>query len=165
MPHRVDIDDAYRRYGHSVLRRARRLLGSPEESAEVLQDVFLDLVHKPEQFDGRSALSSFLYRATTNRCLNRLRDRNNRIRLLEQHVTPFVEELDTRPVADLLAAQQLLACLPEDEAQVAIYFYYDEMSHQEIAEVMGCSRRHVGHLLENLSERLSRRERRHADRT
>ena len=46
-----------------------------------------------------------------------------------------------------------LARLPEPLAQVAVYRYVDEMTHDEIARILGCSRRHVGDLLERLEAR------------
>ena len=53
---RLDVEALYRSYGHSVLRRARQILASDDEAAEVLQELFAGLVARPQQFDGRSAL-------------------------------------------------------------------------------------------------------------
>jgi RNA polymerase sigma-70 factor, ECF subfamily len=36
-----------------------------------------------------------------------------------------------------------------------VYYHLDRMSHAEIAELLGCSRRHVVNLLERVSRRLS----------
>jgi RNA polymerase sigma-70 factor (ECF subfamily) len=41
--------------------------------------------------------------------------------------------------------------LPEPLGHVAVYYYLDELTHEEIAELLGCSRRHVGNLLVRLS--------------
>jgi RNA polymerase sigma-70 factor (ECF subfamily) len=35
-----------------------------------------------------------------------------------------------------------------------VYHYLDGMSHAEVAEVLGCSRRHVGDLLVRVARRL-----------
>ena len=48
----------------------------------------------------------------------------------------------------LATARQILGRMPEDLASAVAYYYCDEMSHEEIAKVMGCSRRHVGNLIE-----------------
>jgi RNA polymerase sigma-70 factor (ECF subfamily) len=47
--------------------------------------------------------------------------------------------------------------LPDDEARAAVYHYVDGMSHREVAEMLGCSRRHVGDLLERLRARMEER--------
>src|SRR4051812_31435375 len=80
----LDLDDVYRRHGPAVLRRARRLLGDDAEAEEALQEVFVSLAARPEQFAGRSAMTTFLYSATTHLCLNRLRDQRRRRALLGQ---------------------------------------------------------------------------------
>jgi RNA polymerase sigma-70 factor (ECF subfamily) len=143
------IDRLYRSHGHLVLRRARRLLGSEEEAQEVLHEVFASLVARPAQLRGDGAPTTWLYAATTHGCLNRLRNGRTRARLLAER--PDVERgggrLDPESASML---RDLLARLPEELAQVAVYHYADEMTHAEIAAVVGCSRRHVGDLIERL---------------
>lgn len=143
----------YRKYGHSVLRRARQILGSEDEATEVLQELFANLVARPEQFDGRSAPSTYLYAATTHACLSRLRNRRNRHRLINEQVRPWSTEVDPRPIEAAPMVRDLLAQLSDDEARAAVYHYLDGMSQAEIAEVLGCSRRNVGKLLERVAQR------------
>lgn len=148
----------YRSYGHSVLRRATQILGNSDEAAEVLQEIFVGLVARPGQFDGRSAPSTFLYAVTTHACLSRLRDRRNRTRLLDEHVAPWRTDVDPRAANAASIVRAELAQLPDDESRAAVYYHLDGMSHAEIAEVLGCSRRHAGHLLERVAEKLAQKE-------
>ncbi|WP_437775118.1 RNA polymerase sigma factor [Sorangium sp. So ce1097] len=141
----LDVERLYRAHGHHVLRRARALLGSEEESRDVLQEVFLSLVQSPGQFEHRSSPATWLYSATTHRCLNRIRDRKNRARLLGSGTPP--SDVDAPRAEQTVQAARLLAELPDELAQAAIYHYIDESTHEEIAAIMGCSRRHVGDLL------------------
>ena len=154
----LDVEALYRSYGHSVLRRARQILASDDEAAEVLQELFTKLVARPDQFDGRSAPSTFLYAATTHACLSRLRNRRNRRRLFNEQVRPWLTDVDPRSIDAASQVRGVIALLPDDEARAAVYHYLDGMSHAEIAEVLGCSRRHVGNLLERVSRRLSERK-------
>jgi RNA polymerase sigma-70 factor (ECF subfamily) len=143
------------------LRRARSLLGSEQEAWEALQELFLSLLDRPEQLsDPASSLTGFLYKATTNLCLNRIRNRATRARLLDAHVAPRdAEGRSEGPRAErLVILRELLAGLPDDLASAAVYFYGDEMTHEEIAKVMGCSRRHVGDLIERLHARVAMSE-------
>jgi RNA polymerase sigma-70 factor (ECF subfamily) len=43
--------------------------------------------------------------------------------------------------------QKILAGVPEELQEIAIYYYVDEMSHEEIAALVGVSRRTVGNRL------------------
>jgi RNA polymerase sigma factor (sigma-70 family) len=150
-PHPIDVGEAYRRHGHSVLRRARDLLGDPAEALETLQEIFLGLLERPAAFGGQSALLTWLYSATTHHCLNRLRNRRTRERLLGE--SRLGEAPAARNPAELrIELRQLLARLDDDMATAAVYHLLDRMTQDEIATLMGCSRRHVGHLLERLRQ-------------
>jgi DNA-directed RNA polymerase specialized sigma24 family protein len=48
---------------------------------------------------------------------------------------------------NIAAIRGVLGALPEGLAAVVIYRFVDEMTHAEIATMIGCSRRHVGDLL------------------
>lgn len=151
----LDLERAYRDHHQLVLRRSRALLADEAEAQEVLQDVFLSLVDRPDQFHGRGAITSFLYGMTTNLCLNRLRNRRRRDRLLDEFP---VSDHPGEPEAEAaLIASQLLASLPERLARVAVLYHVAGMTHDEIATELGCSRRRVGYLVAELSARTSQR--------
>lgn len=152
------IERAYLEHGHSVLRRARRILGDEQEAREVLQEVFASLIDRPQQFEGRSSILTWLYSATTHRSLNRLRDQRTRLRLVQEHFGGRSEGTAPAQESDI-QARQILANAPSELAQVAVYYYYDEMTHAEIAELLSCSRRHVGNLLERFKEHVKKEER------
>jgi RNA polymerase sigma factor (sigma-70 family) len=144
----VDVESVYRMHGHHVLRRATRILGNDADAREVLQELFLSLLTNPSQFSGGSSLTTWLYSATTHACLNRLRNERTRVRLLEAR-GPSTVSHEASP-DDAIEVQRLLARLPEDLARVAVHYYLDEMTQEEIASMLGCSRKHVGRLLVRL---------------
>jgi len=110
----------------------------------------MSLVANPSQYAGRGALTTWLYSATTNACLNRLRDARTRRQILERSGPPEPARVETAP-DDAVELRRLLARLPEDLARVAVHHHLDAMTHEEIASIMGCSRRHVGNLLARLA--------------
>lgn len=142
-----DFDHLYRQHGHVVLRRARDILRDDAEAQEILQEVFVSLIDRPEQFSGRSTINTFLYQMTTNLCLNKIRNRLKRDGLLAMNIT---DRSTTDTSEERIAASELLASLPDRLATVAIYYYIDEMSQDEIGEILGCSRRMVGKLVSKL---------------
>ncbi|HEY8944227.1 MAG TPA: RNA polymerase sigma factor [Polyangiaceae bacterium] len=152
MPEQESIDSVYRRHGAAVYRRALQLLGSSAEAHEVVQDVFVSLFENPAQYTGKSSLTTFLYSATTHACLNRLRNYRTRERLLRERVAPGVVEVDSGLTPDQkLVLRRALADMPEELAQVLVYYCVDGLSHEEIAGLLSCSRRHVGNLLERVN--------------
>jgi len=142
------IEALYRSHGGLVQRRARAMLGNDADALDAVQNIFVRLLKNPESFQGRSQPSTFLYAVTTNHCLATLRDRNNRQRIVDDKV---VHELPTSvpPTTDARGELRLLlARLPEDAAAVAVYYYIDEMTQDQIAAQLSCSRRTVSALLE-----------------
>lgn len=150
----VSLAECYARYGSIVLRRARALMGNSAEASEVLQDVFLALHEKPEQFRSQSSIATYLYSVTTHCCFTRLRNEANRRRLRAQHVPDPEDDAGTTRVAPetALFARRLLAQLPDNLAQVAVYLAVDGMTQDEIAAAMGCSRRRVRELIDQLQD-------------
>ena len=150
------IEAAYRTHGHSVLRRARAILGNEDDARELLHEVFLTLLDRPQQFNGQSSMTTWLYSVTTHGCLNRLRNApGRRRRLLEERGAVVVDAPGHNPEREAIL-RQLLTRLPRELAEVAVYTYLDGMTHEEIAGVLGCSRRHVGDLMARMHASIER---------
>jgi RNA polymerase sigma-70 factor (ECF subfamily) len=142
-----EVDELYRTHGHLVYRRARQLLRSPADATDAVQDIFLSIVRRPAQLDGVKRITAWLYRATTHYCLNKLRDRRGQLRLLGA-IRPTSS---VAPRSEVFAqVRSLLDRLPEPLAEVAVYHHLDGLTYDEIAELLGCSRRQVGYYLERL---------------
>ncbi len=145
-----ELEDAYRRYGPMVLRRIRRFFG-PQEAEDVLQEVFARVIATEASFDGRSQVSTWLYKVTTRYCLNRRRDEGRRRELREEHGgfdwSPTV--VRAQQEAEVFC-KELWHRVDAELMQIGVHYYLDGMSHTEIARVMGVSRRTVGNRLDQL---------------
>jgi RNA polymerase sigma factor (sigma-70 family) len=144
------LEELYRLHAPAAFRRARRMLGDEADAHEVVQDVFVSLLQQSEQYAERSSLATYLYSAVTHACLNRIRSRRTRERLSARATLPPAGAEPIDPERRLLLHSALRE-LPELLAQVAVYYYMDELTHDEIARIIGCSRRQVGKLLARLS--------------
>lgn len=151
MTHGDDIDALYRRYAPTAYRRACHLLGNDADAAEVVHDVFTSLIERPEQFAGKSALTTFMYSAVTHACLNHLRNRRTRMRLLQQNAPASEPAAGTSPEIDA-SLRALLAAMPEELATVTVYHHGEGLTHEDISRILGCSPRHVGNLIERARE-------------
>lgn len=141
----------YRKHAPAAFRRAQRILANDADAHEIVHDVFLSLLERPEQYQGGSNMSSLLYSSVTHACLNRIRNQKHRLRLVREHAAPQPSGVgmpeQPRQWAMLRAA---LDRLPDEAAQAALYWYIDGLAHTEIARLLGCSPRHVSNLLERL---------------
>lgn len=143
--------ELYRTYAPQAFRRARRVLRSDDDAHEVVNDVFLSLLERPRQYAGQCAFGGFLHSAVTHACLNRLRQRATRGKLASDPdltpLTPPTSAVDPEEASTLLS---VLASLPSPLADVAVYYHLYELTHDDIARILGCSRRHVGDLVTRL---------------
>jgi RNA polymerase sigma-70 factor, ECF subfamily len=133
---------------------AFRMLGDRAEAEDLSQEVFVALYHALPTFRGESRLSTWIYRITRNRCLNRLKF------LKRRHVghhadidDPAVargvsdpetevrgarapdKKLEGRELRDLL--EKHLRDLPEEQRALVILRDLEDLSYEEIAEVTG----------------------------
>lgn len=155
---RAGVERLYRDHGHLVLRRARVLLGNEPDAQEALQEVFASLLRSPGELRNASSVVAWLYRATTHFCLNLLRNRRTGARLLERHLEPVSGSRHAS--ADALAdVRDLLVRLPAEVGAALIYHHVDGMTYDEVGELLGCSRRKVGYLLQRAQTFLAERER------
>ena len=146
-----DPRDAYRAYGPALVRKAERMLRSREDAVDVVHALFADLIPS-----WTSAVDlPYLYRAVTNRCLNLVRDRGTRARLLEREA-PAAAPVGRVRLDDELVGIALLGALADrlddGHLQVLVCRFVDDMTQDEIAGHLGVSRKTVGKRLDRIRD-------------
>jgi len=93
-----------------------RMLGSPFEAEDAVQETMVRAWKALDRFEGRSALRSWLYRIATNVCLDMAKGRERRARPMDLGPArePVFENLAMRPETTWLEA------VPADPAEVAL---------------------------------------------
>jgi RNA polymerase sigma-70 factor, ECF subfamily len=120
-----------------------RFVGNHEDASDLSQDVFLRAYRGLRRFRGQSSLATWLYRIGVNVCLNRVSARTVPSEPIadRQFVDAGAESASER----LLRAERgarvrsAIAQLPPKQRATLILRMYQEMSHQEIAGVLGGS--------------------------
>lgn len=134
-----------------VFRRCRRILGNEEDAKDAVQEVFLKVLGRRPQYRGTASPSTWLYGAATLHCLQKLRNRRRRDEKQDE-LAKSALQLEPAPDYDRLALRRLLD-VESDELRLITYCrYVDEMSLEEIAEVVGRSRKTVSHRLQSFVE-------------
>jgi RNA polymerase sigma factor (sigma-70 family) len=142
---------AYRAWGPALVRKAERILRNREDAVDVVHALFVDLIPR---WNSEMDLP-YLYRAITNRCLNVVRDKSTRARLLER------EQVAAAPVArvrvdDQIVGVGLIAALADrlDQAhmEVLVGRFVDDMTQEELAAHLGLSRKTIGKRLDRIRD-------------
>jgi RNA polymerase sigma-70 factor (ECF subfamily) len=146
-----DPQAAYRAYGPALVRKAERVLRSREDAIDVVHGLFADLIPRWT----KDVDLPYLYRAVTNRCLNVVRDRSTRARLLEREQTAAAPvgrvRLDDQVVGVALIAA-LADRLDEGHMEVLVARFVDDMTQEEIAEHLGLSRKTIQKRLDRIRD-------------
>lgn len=139
---RGTVETIYRRYGAQVERCCRRILRDSDEASDAAQEVFLRLFTQGAAFRAEAEWMTWLYRVSTNLCLNRLRDDTKHRHLLEHHGDPVRPNaaFDPSVLEDRQMLQVLLDGMDHKTQEIALYYYIHELSQQEIGELVGMSR-------------------------
>lgn len=146
----LDMDALYRQYAGMVLRRVRRFFGE-SEAEEVVHEVFLRAMEKGESFRGDASPSTWLYHMTTNHCLNRLRNQKRRRSALNINADlPWLKPAAVTDSETSVFLEQLWSQLDDEAIMIGTYYFIDGLSHDEIARIVGVSRRTVGNRVEAL---------------
>ncbi len=135
-------------YGPRVTGLATRLLGWTDGADDVAQDVFLQVLRKGKQFRGQSSLWTWLATLTVNRC--RSLQRRQWIHQRVMQTIAFWQPAETttladRPECDETAARirAIVATLPAPSREVIVLRYFEELSIQQMADVLGTKRNTV----------------------
>ncbi|MBP8274402.1 MAG: RNA polymerase sigma factor [Acidobacteria bacterium] len=131
------------RHRRQVYQLCYRFLGNHEDASDLTQDVFVRAFKGLRNFKGDSALGTWLYRVGVNACLNRVALKTPKMETLEpeQHVDqrhPDAHELVARGERAAVV-RRAIAKLPPKQRATLVLRTYQEMSHEEIAGVLGSS--------------------------
>lgn len=69
------LAELVRKYEKTVYSFAFKVCRNPEKAENTMQETFMSMVKSIKQFDGKSKLSTWLYRITVNHCLMEYRKR------------------------------------------------------------------------------------------
>jgi RNA polymerase sigma-70 factor (ECF subfamily) len=155
----------------NVYNVALKLLGDEQEAEDVLQETFLSAFQAIDRFEGRSKLSSWLYRIAYNASLMRLRKRKGMTTFsLDQprgdaeqddgRESPHLVDWSTVPDDQLLTAEAreemdlAIAELPESLRSAFVLRDIQGLSGAETAEVLGISVQAVKNRLHRARVRL-----------
>ncbi len=117
-----ELEELLGRHQRELLGYCYRMLGSPFDAEDAVQETMLRAWKGIERFEGRAALRSWLYRIATNVCLDSLAASGRRARPMDLGPAgePVAENLNTLPeVTWLEPIPDSLVC-PDDPAEQAI---------------------------------------------
>ncbi len=151
---REAFDVLVQRYQRPIYRLCYRYVNDHEDANDLAQEVFLKAWRAIGRFRGESAFSTWLYRIAVNACLNFRAQRRPQASDLDAAL------VDPRPGAewqvsredDAVRVRAAVSRLPERQRATLILKLFHELTHQEVAGILGSS---VGTVKANLFHALA----------
>lgn len=163
-----------RKYENKVYSLCYRFSGNYDDANDLAQETFIKVYNSINKFQGKSAFSTWLYRVTTNVCLDEMRKRKNvnSFSLDNPQKNDEGEEIyydlsDQKFNPELIAEKNDLKqivhkginYLSEQQRMIIILREIEELSYEEIAEILdisiGTVKSRLNRARKNLKEILS----------
>jgi len=130
-------------YKRPVYWHVRRLVLSHEDAEDILQETFIQVYRHVDSFRGDCKLFTWLYRIATNECTKHFR-RNKRWKAHQGdeglEVTGELSGNDAEDSKIILAKfQTAILQLPDKQRIVFNMRYYDELSYEEMGQILNSS--------------------------
>jgi RNA polymerase sigma-70 factor (ECF subfamily) len=152
---RSQVSRLYRELGPAVYRRCLRLLGDRAAAEDATQEVFVKLLRDMDRLQDRETVLPWIYRVAMNHCLNLRRDARKRGQDAlagDLDVLPDTRGSGPDAYPDRQLAQAILSRFDAETQAVAVGVLVDGMEHEEVASVLGISRRTVSRKLDRFVE-------------
>ncbi len=134
------FDDLMRAEEDRVFAVCMRIMGSRADALDATQDTFVTVFRKAHQYDGRAAVSTWLYRIAVNTCYDLLRKQKRRP--AEAYPEGF-DPADTAAIDEMGAVElrpeleDALARLPQEYRTAVILSDLHGLALPDVAEVLG----------------------------
>jgi RNA polymerase sigma-70 factor, ECF subfamily len=141
---------------------ALRFSGDPATALDIAQEVFVKLLAHIRDFRKGARFETWLYRVVVNTCLDHHKRTRRLLPLLEEALDAIRPGRETA-LTDLLrleardTVQKAVAGLSPEHRVVVVLRYTEELSYEEIAEVLNCSRGTVASRLNRAHKVLERK--------
>lgn len=142
----------YERHSETVYRTALRVTGNPADAEDILQTVFMRVLHQENPLDPETTPASYFRRAATNASLDILRRRTSR------NEAPLDEGLGrASPESPAVLKEQLrraLGQLDPHDAELFVLRYVEGLSNGELAELCGVEKARIAMRLYRIRQQL-----------
>jgi RNA polymerase sigma-70 factor (ECF subfamily) len=151
---REAFDRLVERYQRDVYRLCYRYVNNHQDANDMAQDVFLKAYRAIGRFRGDSSFSTWLYRIAVNTCLNfRAARRLPQDELSDQIADGGASAAERMHEAERSAeVRRAVSRLPEKQRATLILKIYQDLTHEEVAGILGSS---VGTVKANLFHALA----------
>ena len=128
------------KYREPLLYHALRIVKDHDEAYDLVQEVFIRAIREDRLFSKEFRIKAWLYRVTSNLCINTVRNKKRRSAILE--AAKFSDRAEANQLKNIFVDErntevlQAISTLSEEHQQILMLRYYDELSYNEISSIL-----------------------------
>ena len=124
-------------YERPVYNAAYRIVGNPDDAADVTQVVFLKAFEQLDQYKPEFKFFSWIYRIAINESINQIKRNRNHVSLDDREISNVRSPDDFVRAGDISRGiQESLMGLQEDYRTVVVLRHFSECSYRQISEIL-----------------------------
>lgn len=157
----IRIKKLFNKYAGMVYRICSRYTKNKEETEDMMQNVFLKVQEKLNTFQGTSSAMTWIYRIAVNTCIDELRSRKRRDRLIMDNLdTLVIKNIECESDISLskITLEKILDEINTDMKEVLFLVYVEGLSHRETSQRLGVSRAAVTQRITRFREQMKKKE-------
>jgi RNA polymerase sigma factor (sigma-70 family) len=132
-------------YGDMVIRLAYTYVKQKQLAEDISQEVFISCYQNLDRFEKKAAYKTWLYRITVNKCKDALKSWSFRNIFYKEAISSIIASGSKNMDSDMVELEEKemifknVISLPIKLREAIILHYYEELSIQEIAELLNLS--------------------------
>lgn len=117
-----------------------RMTKNPEMAKDLVQEAFIKVYKQLDKYDQQGSFSSWLYKVAINHCMDVFRTKSYQMKQVEINEEKMIN--DSHPEVIFLKKEKsrqlekLISQLPEDERIIILLKYANELSYNEISDML-----------------------------
>ena len=128
------------KYKNQLYGTILRMTKNPQDAQDLVQEAFIKVYNQLGKFDGNGSFSSWMYRVAMNHCMDEFRKKRYQMKQVkvneEKVINPNHPDIIFLKKKKSRQLERLIATLPEDERMIILLRYVNELSYDEISELV-----------------------------
>jgi len=126
--------ELYRRYGTRIYLYCRRILGDGVLADDMFQETFMSVLKSAEKLTTVENFPAYIHKIARNHCLRAKERRHQPVEFDEESMGMLDKSLEQKELSQMIS--MAIELLPEHHREAFVLQMYDDLSYEEIGEVL-----------------------------
>lgn len=126
--------ELYRRYGTRIYLYCRRILGDGVLADDMFQETFISILRSADNGTNVENFPAYIHRIARNHCLRAKERKQQPLEFDEETMGTFDKSMEQKELSQMIS--MAIELLPEHHREAFVLQMYDDLSYEQIGEVL-----------------------------